>query len=271
MHYFFSSIFQLARVISSSGAAGCLYFAKMMATESWWSSLLRSIFPSIIESVCIDLAFFAQFWLENRKLIINAKLSTQVLHNHATLGNLWQELYVNSWRRGKKEKKVIFSFDLSQKNWWPWSGFTQRFQGWAEGCDLQAGWRAEHHCGGEQRFGQQGDPQCVRSDQRVYWSRWVSSFALLCEFWFLCLRALVLNIHDCADRCVVLGAQRDAWGRGYTKATVGTSVLMELAKAFHEMVEKGKKFKCKYHIFRNPRASWMYAYSHVFVNMWNKR
>ncbi|XP_014871916.1 transferrin receptor protein 1-like isoform X2 [Poecilia latipinna] len=40
------------------------------------------------------------------------------------------------------------------------------------------------------------------------------------------------------DRYVVLGAQRDAWGRGYTKATVGTSVLIELAKAFQEMVKK---------------------------------
>lgn len=40
------------------------------------------------------------------------------------------------------------------------------------------------------------------------------------------------------DRYVVLGAQRDAWGPGYAKATVGTSILMELAKAFYEMVEK---------------------------------
>ncbi|XP_018534822.1 transferrin receptor 1b [Lates calcarifer] len=40
------------------------------------------------------------------------------------------------------------------------------------------------------------------------------------------------------DRYVVLGAQRDAWGNGYARATVGTSVLMELAKAVCEMVEK---------------------------------
>uniref|UniRef100_A0A1A8GA85 Transferrin receptor (p90, CD71) n=1 Tax=Nothobranchius korthausae TaxID=1143690 RepID=A0A1A8GA85_9TELE len=40
------------------------------------------------------------------------------------------------------------------------------------------------------------------------------------------------------DRFIVLGAQRDTWGQGYAKATVGTSVLVELAKAFHEMVEK---------------------------------
>ncbi|XP_044033027.1 transferrin receptor 1b isoform X2 [Siniperca chuatsi] len=39
------------------------------------------------------------------------------------------------------------------------------------------------------------------------------------------------------DRYVVLGAQRDAWGEGYAKATVGTSVLIELAKAVREMVE----------------------------------
>ncbi len=46
---------------------------------------------------------------------------------------------------------------------------------------------------------------------------------------------------ESADRYVVLGAQRDAWGEGYTKATVGTSVLVELAKAVREMVEKGNK------------------------------
>ncbi|KAK5849960.1 hypothetical protein PBY51_014252 [Eleginops maclovinus] len=40
------------------------------------------------------------------------------------------------------------------------------------------------------------------------------------------------------DKYVVLGAQRDAWGEGYAKATVGTSVLTELAKAVREMVEK---------------------------------
>ncbi|XP_029002937.1 transferrin receptor 1b [Betta splendens] len=39
------------------------------------------------------------------------------------------------------------------------------------------------------------------------------------------------------DRYIVLGAQRDAWVNGYARAAVGTSVLMELAKAVHEMVE----------------------------------
>lgn len=45
-----------------------------------------------------------------------------------------------------------------------------------------------------------------------------------------------------ADRYVVLGAQRDAWGNGYARAAVGTSVLIELAKAIREMVEKGNKY-----------------------------
>eukprot|EP00066_Takifugu_rubripes_P004679 XP_003968191.1 PREDICTED: transferrin receptor protein 1-like [Takifugu rubripes] len=40
------------------------------------------------------------------------------------------------------------------------------------------------------------------------------------------------------DRYVVLGAQRDAWGEGYTKATVGTTVLVELAKAVRKMVDE---------------------------------
>lgn len=48
-------------------------------------------------------------------------------------------------------------------------------------------------------------------------------------------------MYVCADRAVVLGAQRDAWGKGYTRATVGTSVLMQLAKVIREMVDKGGK------------------------------
>lgn len=46
-------------------------------------------------------------------------------------------------------------------------------------------------------------------------------------------------MHETSDRYVVLGAQRDAWGPGYTRATVGTSILVELAKAIQDMVEKG--------------------------------
>ncbi|CAL8312928.1 unnamed protein product [Merluccius merluccius] len=40
------------------------------------------------------------------------------------------------------------------------------------------------------------------------------------------------------DRYVVIGAQRDSWCRGYARSTVGTAILMELAKAMFEMVEK---------------------------------
>lgn len=50
-----------------------------------------------------------------------------------------------------------------------------------------------------------------------------------------------MSVCESADQYVVLGAQRDAWGSGYAKATVGTSVLIELAKAVSEMVEKGNK------------------------------
>ncbi|KAF7660206.1 hypothetical protein LDENG_00286070 [Lucifuga dentata] len=52
------------------------------------------------------------------------------------------------------------------------------------------------------------------------------------------------------DRYVVLGAQRDAWGPGYARATVGSTILLELAKAIREMVEKDG-FK--------PRRSIMFA------------
>ncbi|KAL3988137.1 glutamate dehydrogenase (NAD(P)+) [Sarotherodon galilaeus] len=40
-----------------------------------------------------------------------------------------------------------------------------------------------------------------------------------------------------ADRYVVIGAQRDAWGPGFAASTVGTSVLVELARSISEMVE----------------------------------
>ncbi|KPP73466.1 hypothetical protein Z043_107445, partial [Scleropages formosus] len=40
------------------------------------------------------------------------------------------------------------------------------------------------------------------------------------------------------DRYVVIGAQRDSWGPGYAKSTVGTCVLMELARAITEMLKR---------------------------------
>ena len=42
------------------------------------------------------------------------------------------------------------------------------------------------------------------------------------------------------DRYVVIGAQRDAWGPGFAASTVGTSILVELARSISEMVENGK-------------------------------
>ncbi|KAI3375219.1 hypothetical protein L3Q82_021726, partial [Scortum barcoo] len=44
-----------------------------------------------------------------------------------------------------------------------------------------------------------------------------------------------------ADRYVVIGAQRDAWGPGFATSTVGTSVLVELARSISEMKNSGFK------------------------------
>ncbi|XP_048845231.1 transferrin receptor protein 1-like [Brienomyrus brachyistius] len=52
------------------------------------------------------------------------------------------------------------------------------------------------------------------------------------------------------DRYVVIGAQRDSWGPGFAKATVGTSIMMELARAISEMVANDR-FK--------PRRSIIFA------------
>jgi len=40
------------------------------------------------------------------------------------------------------------------------------------------------------------------------------------------------------DRYVVIGAQRDAWGPGAAKSSVGTALLLELARIFSDMVLK---------------------------------
>ncbi|CAJ1071698.1 transferrin receptor protein 1-like [Xyrichtys novacula] len=52
------------------------------------------------------------------------------------------------------------------------------------------------------------------------------------------------------DRYVVIGAQRDAWGPGFAASTVGTSVLVELARSISDMV-KNDEFK--------PRRSIVFA------------
>ncbi len=43
-----------------------------------------------------------------------------------------------------------------------------------------------------------------------------------------------------SDRYVVIGAQRDAWGPGFAASTVGTSILVELARSISDMVKNGK-------------------------------
>ncbi|KAJ8375885.1 hypothetical protein SKAU_G00064650 [Synaphobranchus kaupii] len=53
-----------------------------------------------------------------------------------------------------------------------------------------------------------------------------------------------------SDRYVVIGAQRDSWGPGYAKSTVGTSILLELAHAISDMV-KNDNFR--------PRRSIVFA------------
>ncbi|KAL0966858.1 hypothetical protein UPYG_G00301050 [Umbra pygmaea] len=52
------------------------------------------------------------------------------------------------------------------------------------------------------------------------------------------------------DRYLVIGAQRDAWGPGFASSTVGTSVLVELARVISDMVNN-KGFK--------PRRSIVFA------------
>ncbi|XP_028831763.1 transferrin receptor protein 1-like [Denticeps clupeoides] len=41
-----------------------------------------------------------------------------------------------------------------------------------------------------------------------------------------------------ADRYVVIGAQRDAWGPGFARSTVGTALLVELARSISDLVKK---------------------------------
>ncbi|CAM4596082.1 unnamed protein product [Leuciscus chuanchicus] len=47
-----------------------------------------------------------------------------------------------------------------------------------------------------------------------------------------------------ADRYMVIGAQRDAWGPGFARSTVGTSLLVELARTITDMI-KNDDFKPK--------------------------
>ncbi|KAF7666428.1 hypothetical protein LDENG_00106090 [Lucifuga dentata] len=55
-----------------------------------------------------------------------------------------------------------------------------------------------------------------------------------------------------ADRYVVVGAHRDAWGAGFAASTVGTSVLIELACVISEMVKRNRFLPRRSIVF----ASW---------------
>ncbi|XP_063062722.1 transferrin receptor 1b isoform X2 [Engraulis encrasicolus] len=48
----------------------------------------------------------------------------------------------------------------------------------------------------------------------------------------------VIEGNEEPDRYVVLGAQRDSWGPGLARSTVGTTLLVEIARAVSEMVRK---------------------------------
>ncbi|KAI7810117.1 transferrin receptor 1a [Triplophysa rosa] len=68
-----------------------------------------------------------------------------------------------------------------------------------------------------------------------------------------------------ADQYVVIGAQRDAWGSGYARSTVGTSLLVELAKTITNMI-KNDGLKPKRSIVF---ASWSAGeFGHVGATEW---
>uniref|UniRef100_A0A671S776 Transferrin receptor protein 1 n=1 Tax=Sinocyclocheilus anshuiensis TaxID=1608454 RepID=A0A671S776_9TELE len=62
----------------------------------------------------------------------------------------------------------------------------------------------------------------------------------------------VIKGYTDTDRYMVIGAQRDAWGPGYARSTVGTSLLVELARTVTDMI-KNDGFKPKRSIIF---ASW---------------
>ncbi|KAI2667368.1 Transferrin receptor protein 1 [Labeo rohita] len=62
----------------------------------------------------------------------------------------------------------------------------------------------------------------------------------------------VIKGYTDADRYMVIGAQRDAWGPGFARSTVGTSLLVELARTITDMI-KNDGFKPKRSIIF---ASW---------------
>ncbi|XP_062384430.1 transferrin receptor 1a [Sardina pilchardus] len=67
------------------------------------------------------------------------------------------------------------------------------------------------------------------------------------------------------DRYVVIGAQRDAWGPGFAKSTVGTALLVELAKTISYMVREGRFVPRRSFVF----ASWTAGeYGNIGATEW---
>ncbi|XP_056599785.1 transferrin receptor 1a [Triplophysa dalaica] len=67
------------------------------------------------------------------------------------------------------------------------------------------------------------------------------------------------------DQYVLIGAQRDAWGSGYAKSTVGTSLLVELAKTITNMIKNDGLRPKRSIVF----ASWSAGeYGHVGATEW---
>lgn len=58
--------------------------------------------------------------------------------------------------------------------------------------------------------------------------------------WSQSLITLFLSSSFALDRYMVIGAQRDAWGPGFARSTVGTSLLVELARTITDMIKNGK-------------------------------
>ncbi|KAM6159815.1 transferrin receptor protein 1 [Erethizon dorsatum] len=68
------------------------------------------------------------------------------------------------------------------------------------------------------------------------------------EIRFLNVFGVIKGVEE-PDHYVVVGAQRDSWGPGAAKASVGTALLLELARTFSDMVLNGGFKPCRSIIF----------------------
>lgn len=57
--------------------------------------------------------------------------------------------------------------------------------------------------------------------------------------WSQSLITWFLSSSFALDQYMVIGAQRDAWGPGFARSTVGTSLLVELARTITDMIKNG--------------------------------